>query len=263
MKPKIVYILPSYENFAYARACLLSLHKSSPFIHAVIVDDASREWSSNYGWWQGTGGTSEAHRFAKQGGLTRSWNIGMEIAKRLKPDYIVCGNNDVLFSPDWWQPMCSALDAGYALAGPVSNAPGVTAANGLQHVRTYLPDYELTDSEQSIANDARRLKRQYEGMAIPSPVNGFFMMAKRETWHNHGYSRELVFPPLIYALPTGKHNQTPTMTGQEDWLQDVWHKKGLESCIVPSSFIFHYRSVARGPKYVRGDSMRMTTQTQR
>ena len=258
MTPRIVYILPSFQNFAYSRSCLISLHRYSPFVSAVVVDDSSPDWSSNYGWWQGTGGPCQAYRFQSQGGLTRSWNAGIEIARRLTPDYIVCGNNDVLFSPNWWQPMCLMLEAGYALAGPVSNAPGVTAPNGLQHVRTYLPDYQLTDDPTYIAIAANRLRRQWSGWAIPSPVNGFFMMAKHKTWQDHGYSPELPFPPVIHELPTGKLNQTPTMTGQEDWLQHELHKKGLGTCIVPSSFIFHYRSVARGPQYARGDSLRMT-----
>jgi glycosyltransferase involved in cell wall biosynthesis len=258
MQPSVVYILPSFRNFEYARQCLLSLHRFSPFAQAVVVDDASPDWSSNYGWWQSTGGRSHAYRFTSQGGLTRSWNIGLEIARRLRPEYIVCGNNDVLFSPDWWQPMCAALASGYALTGPVSNAPGATAPGGLQNIRNYIPDYRLTDNPLAIAEVSKRLRRQYSGVCIPSPVNGFFMMAKCDTWHRYRYCGDSVFPPLIHALPSGKANRTPTMTGQEDWLQYVWQKKGLQSCIVPSSFIFHYRSVARGRAYARGEYMRMS-----
>jgi hypothetical protein len=187
----------------------------------------------------------------------------MLVAQEFKPDYIVCGNNDVLFSPGWWQGLCRALAAGYAMAGPVSNAPGVTAPNGLQHVRRYFPDYPLSDDPVSIGDTAQRLRASYMGKVVPSPVNGFFMMAESRTWLEHGYSRGMPFPPTIEELPSGKPNPTPTMTGQEEWIQNRWGKKGLKSCVVPASFIFHYRSVARGAEYAVGDCVRMAGRTAR
>jgi GT2 family glycosyltransferase len=259
MRARIVYILPSYQSFEYARACILSLHMHSPFVVAVIIDDASPDWRANSDWWQGTGGPVSTYRFSTRGGLTRSWNAGMVIAQRFRPDYIVCGNNDVLFSPGWWEGLCWALEAGYGMVGPVSNAPGITAPRALQHVRTYLPDYLLSDDPVSIMQTARLLRICYAGTVAISSVNGFFMMAKARTWRDYGYSPGMVFTPLIRTLPTGKLNRTPAMTGQEDWIQEEWRRKGLKSCIVPSSFIFHYRSVSRGPKYVIGDSLRMAT----
>jgi GT2 family glycosyltransferase len=257
MQPRIAYILPSYRNFDYARACLLSLHVHSPFVLAVVIDDASPDWKANAGWWQCTGGPVSTYRYTTRGGLTRSWNTGVLIAQEFSPDYIVCGNNDVLFSPAWWHGLCHALAGGFAMVGPVSNAPGVTAPNGLQHVRKYLPDYALSDDPASIRNTAERLRASYMGRVVKSAVNGFFMMAESKTWQEHGYSRGMPFPSAIMELPSGKPNPTPTMTGQEEWIQSRWQKQGLKSCIVPSSFIFHYRSVARGPAHAIGDCMRM------
>jgi GT2 family glycosyltransferase len=257
MQPRIVYILPSYQSFDYARACLLSLHAHSPFVTAVVVDDASPEWESNLGWWEGTGGPVCAYRFSESGGLTRSWNFGLSVAQEFRPDYVICGNNDVLLSPRWWQGLCHALDRGYAMAGPVSNAPGITAPYDLQHVRTYLPHYELSDDPLSIKNTAQYLRERYSDLVVESAVGGFFMMAKARTWLSHGYRNEMFFPALIRQLLSDKRNRTPTMTGQENWLRGHFRKTGLMSCIVPSSFIFHYRSVSRGARHAKGDSMRM------
>lgn len=91
MQPRIVYILPSYQNFDYARACLLSLHVHSRFAVAVVIDDASPDWEANSGWWQGTGGPVVIHRYSKRGGLTRSWNLGLLSAQEFRPDYVVLG----------------------------------------------------------------------------------------------------------------------------------------------------------------------------
>lgn len=257
MDPRIVYILPSYRNFEYARACLLSLHRHSSFVLAIAIDDASPDWNVHPDWWQGTGGPVSTYRFSKRGGLTRSWNAGMLLAQQFRPDYIVCGNNDVLFSPGWWQGLCHALDVGYAIAGPVSNAPGVTAPNGRQHVRSYLPGYAASDDPASITQTARILDTWYRGKMVESAVNGFFMMAKSDTWREHGYCRGSLFPAFIRKLSSTRPNRTPGMTGQEDWIETNSRKKGLRSCVVPSSFIFHYRSVSRGDAYVRDDWTRM------
>lgn len=242
--PKIVYILPSYSHFNYARTTLLSLHEHSPFVHAIIVDDASRDWNDD--WYMNSGGGFTVHRFEQHGGLTRSWNRGLRMARAMNPDYIVAGNNDVLFTPNWWVPMCHALDNGYSLVGPLTNAPGDGKLHKPQNVREHLPEYRLTDDRCRIDETSRQLLAKYGNQVQDNWINGFFMMAKANDWVDKVNG---VFPQIIDRNPSGRINPTPTMTGQEYWLQWRWEQMGRKSGIVLGSFIFHYRSVSRGTKY--------------
>ena len=249
--PSIGYILPSYQVFPYARACLESLFASTPDydVTAYVVDDASPDWDEK--WFDDLPGEVKLTRFRKHGGLTRSWNYGLRWVKKDGMDYAICGNNDVLLPPEWHYGLIEASQAGYAPVGPLSNAPGVTA-KGQQHVGGYIPSFELSDDMDYLANVSRSLRQAYAGHVVPSKVNGFFMFAATDTWWRNRIDGDHVFYPLVRRLPSGKPNrQDPKMTAQEDDLQYRWKQRGVYPAIAVSSFVWHYRSVSRGKKFVR------------
>jgi glycosyltransferase involved in cell wall biosynthesis len=254
--PKIAVIIPTYSCLPYSRRALTSLYKYSPNVHAIVVDDASPDWNNK--WYTGVGGSPLIHRFPKPGGLTRSWNQGLTMACELDADYIVTGNNDILFHHGWWQGMVGVLNKGIGLTGPLSNAPGITS-RGMQDITAYVGNYSLTDNPKYNNNLSKMLWDTYGDRFAGTPVNGFFMMAKKETWLKGKADKVHFFRPVNTYNSRGKKNPTPLMTCNEDELQGRWNKKGIKSGVALGSFIFHYRSVARGQKkYGKGQFMTMT-----
>ena len=178
---KIGFICPTYNAIAldsYTRVALASFFDTTPGGIAIVVDDASSDWDSDYEdslHQLASGYDGEIHliHFTKSGGLTRSWNAGLAKADELGLDYAISGNNDVVFTQLWYQGMLQAFDNGYALAGPLSNSPGKTA-EGKQEIERYTSNFRLTDERPYLDQLAEDLRQQYSGQVIQSRVNGFF-----------------------------------------------------------------------------------------
>lgn len=196
------------------------------------------------------------HRFEKWGGLTRSWNKGIEIAAMRGVDYVCPGNNDIIFTEGWYEGMLHALSNGYQLAGPVSNAPGVTA-KGKAEVWRYVKDYHTTDEIQYLNQVSRMLRDKYMGSIVEAHVNGFFQMGKLATFEAGRYDEDHYYKPSNDRSSQGRKNPTPLMTLNEDELQGRWKRQGWKFAVAISSFVFHYRAVTRGNKYLRGRWLRM------
>jgi glycosyltransferase involved in cell wall biosynthesis len=174
MASRIGFICPTYQHDDYTARAIRSFFKHTPDGYCILVDDASPYWTPR---------TQEdfaallpqprgdrgmfIHHFPEWGGLTRSWNKGLQVAAQQKLDYCIAGNNDILFTEGWQDGLLAALDHGYALVGPVSNAPGITAKDGAQEVWKYVPNYELTDDPAYLNKVAAELKRRIDGDANP------------------------------------------------------------------------------------------------
>lgn len=264
----IAFICPTYnarELQPYTLRALRSFFQHSPDESiAIVIDDASPDWGEDLveemiatiriKEYQGLAWT----HCPEWGGLTRSWNAGMHTGR--PADYIIAGNNDIVFSPGWWKPLVDALEAGYDMVGPVSNAPGVTG-DGKALVSLYLPPgYKPDDSDEAIAATAEQLKR-HSGEIVEAPVNGFFQFAKSDTWWSGAYDERHVFRPRNDFNSKGQPNPTPLMTLNEDELRGRWLKMGRRFGIVPESFIFHYRAVSRGDKFRHGQWARMVNRS--
>lgn len=265
MTIRIGYICPTYQEESlhdYTLRALESFFKYTADGVALVVDDASPGWSDKIEADIGRvprfpGQDVHIHRYAEWGGLTRSWNQGMRMARELNLDYVIAGNNDVLFTRFWYEGLLHALEHGYKLVGPISNAPGITAL-GHAEVDRYVANYQTTDDPAYINEVADALRAQYAGKVIPAKVNGFFQLAKTAVWWQGRYDDEHVYKPRNDFNSHGKPNPTPLMTLNEDELQGRWNQKGWQTAVVPSSFIFHYRAVARGNAYRRGKWHRLT-----
>lgn len=258
---EIAFILPLYNKFAYGRRAALSFFKYTERPGVVIaVDDASphfgqQNWDSWYD------GLSEAEctkrgierqviprdrtvfkHFDTNKGLTRGWNWGLQQAKELGCKYTIAGNSDILFTPGWEHGLIHQVEHGYALVGPVTNAPGVTN-KGRQRVDHFYPGYNLDATPGYLKTVADYLRKTYSKDVVHGgvPVNGFFMLAKTDRWWQGAFDKDHVFDPKN------------AMVKNEDELQRRWHKRKWLTGFVPSSFVFHYRAVSRGDKFkVRG-----------
>jgi glycosyltransferase involved in cell wall biosynthesis len=260
---KIGFICPIYDalNFAnYTQVSLESFFRTTPNGVAIVVDDGSAKWDSYYvKLVQNCVKFSEKSpnpnlhviHFPANGGLTRSWNAGLDKADRLNLDYAIAGNNDIIFTDRWYEGMVHALANGYSIVGPLSNAPGITA-NGKQEVSKYVKNYKLTDDEKELNTVAKQLHTANLGKVVESKINGFFQMATLESWRKGKFDAEHYYKPVNTHTSKGKKNATPLMTLNEDELQARWSRKGMKSAISLSTFIFHYRAVSRGDKYKMG-----------
>lgn len=246
----LLVVVPVHSHWDYAVRTVESLYRaadasyfdSSGEVDCVVYDDGSPDY--DLAWERKLLAVDRRVSFVRytdNRGMTRSWNAGLNLA-RAGGYYSCClTNSDVLFTPGWDAHLRAAVNGDYALAGPVSNAPGHTTKH--QDVAKYLPAYELADDWDALKATAAALAAR--GLSpVQARVNGFCMMTRTElAWANR-FDKYHVLDPKC------------PMAGNEDRLQDRWEKAGLKFCVVPSSFVFHYRSVTRGDRFKRGRWMR-------
>ena len=261
----IGFICPTYkagELDAYTRISLASFFATTPSAVAIVVDDGSVDWNRKYEQSleqlasQYTDAAIKFIHFPNNGGLTRSWNAGLTLAERLKLDYVIAGNNDIIFTTNWYTGMLHALNNGYHLVGPLSNAPGITA-KGAQQVERYISNFKLTDDPAKLNSYAIEIYNAHFGSVIKRPINGFFQFAAMSSWVRGKYDDVHFYRPSNLFTSKGYRNSTPLMTLNEDELQKRWLDKNMKSAIVLSSFIFHYRAVTRGDRYKKGNWYRL------
>lgn len=257
MSALTLVVIPVHGHWDYALKAVTSLYwaadgswaDSSNSVDCVVYDDGSADY------------TPERERallavdrrvsfirYADNKGMTRSWNAGLRLAKAGGYRYCCLGNSDILFTPTWDFWLREALNT-YDLVGPVSNAAGHTSA--FQDVALYDPAYKLSDDWADLAGTAKRLADTQANKVVPARVNGFCMMTRTDLAWKHAYDSDNVFTPL------------KPMAGNEDELQNRWAAAGLKFAVVPSAFVFHYRSVTRGSRHTKGRWMRMGGTTKR
>jgi GT2 family glycosyltransferase len=251
----ICLVLPTHNDLDYAAKAASSFMRTVSESHMLpmvcAVDDASDGVTDEqYADWARENGIQEFHRFPETGGMTRSWNYGVRVAHRIGAEYTVCGNADTVFSTGWVVGIVSAL-RDHDLAGPVTNASGWGTPR--QNVKAYLPDYVPDDStieqvaallasKPTISLTPAQLAFGPNGngatLAMPEFLNGFCVVAKTSTWFAGAFDSQNVFDP-------SKINSE-----NEVELEVRWMANRLRLALVPSSFVFHYRSVSRGDKFL-------------
>lgn len=274
-RAKFGIIIPTHSHFDYAERAICSAFANTPDPVVLIVDDASPDACRVIDGCPSRGVIPErllplfdepAFKdrlfwvgYLKHGGLTRSWNGGLHllnnIAEESRPEYAVCTNSDVVFTPGWTDAVTYQLEhGGYDLVGPLSNAPGTTAKGGVQEIQHYLKDYIASDEDIHLRMVARTLTdpRHYFYEAVATPVNGFCMVARLATWWANAYDADNVFRPVNEVNSKGQKNPTPLMTLNEDEFQARLHAKGGKSGVALGSFVFHYRAVSRGDRHKHG-----------
>lgn len=246
-------IVPSYGSYEYvAMTVETAFQNTKATCHVLVVDDGHPDW--------GSGEREHLRKFLcdddlkdryhwaaypKNGGYIRSLNHGLMFFRDMGAEFICCANSDLLFTPRWDEPLRLALDCGFSLVGPITNAPGTEEA---QNVASYIPNYRLSDDPVTLGEQTGWLW-VHGGPPVESTINGFCMMAKTSTWWNNAYDKDHVFCPRNEFDSKGRRNPTPLMTLNEYELQRRWHARNLKSGFCPESFVFHYRSVSRGDRY--------------
>jgi GT2 family glycosyltransferase len=265
----IALIVPSYGHWDYVSKAVNSFFAHTPGDNVCyVIDDCSPTWCDAYKeQWPphvvtqddldkrtllystpkdinplGATGNERTlfYHYTTHSGLTRSWNMGLRIGLKSGywgAKYTICGNSDIVFTPNWFQPMAHALEE-YDLVGPVTNASGRVFQ---QNIKRFVPRYKLSDDPQQLAGTSNLLASQYSGKLLRvSRINGFFMMAKTATWWSLAHDEDHVFNP---AWP---------MDNVAYDLQKLFRHAGKKIGLVPSSFILHYRSVSRGRRGLAG-----------
>lgn len=255
-------IIPTYGAFEYARSAIESAFEHTEgSLGVLLVDDASPDWDKHgkplidecrerYGH-----DRFRASQFIENGGLTRSWNFGLNYfnSPEFEAEYICCANSDLIFTRHWDLPLRIAAET-YALVGPMTNTPGTSAA---QDYKLLGKDVRLTDDPKLLDREARFLAKTCAGMVRQvDAINGFCLFARRQTWFEGRYELERVFNPCNAFNSKGQPNPTPYMTLNEDELQHRWRKLGWKFGVCLDSLVFHYRSVSRGERYAKGDWQR-------
>lgn len=278
MAPSLLIVVPTYNHFDYAfRAIRSALANTTTFRpHVLAIDDASpdrlhldplsRVIGRPYGDYLyhlrllrdefGEDSIMQA-QFDQNGGLTRSWNVGLTWARERDHDFCCVTNSDVLFAPGWDSHLFTSLNTKLCdLAGPVTNAPGT---NPVQYVAAYSTRYNpgTKDDVQAIAAVQSELSAKYRYEIRETTLNGFCMVAFTKTWWDNAYDRDHVFRPRNDFDSQGRPNPTPLMTLNEYELQRRWKAGGLKAAACLGSYVYHYRAVSRGVRHRRGDWARM------
>jgi GT2 family glycosyltransferase len=236
----IAFVLPTFQDFAYAQQAARSFFEYTTDPYLVVIDDASHQcpFNERRDWFKGMP-LKRIQVLCREynQGLTAGWNDGLRIAREVKSRYAVAGNSDILFTPGWADGFLRAVRSGFDLLGPVTNAPGHLNMER-QDVQRYVPGFKLTDDREYLAKVTEQLRQKYQHeIAIPNRINGFFMFSETERWWAGAFDTSHVFNPVNRMV----HN--------EKELEDRWEMSGAKIGFVRSSFIFHYRSVARGQKH--------------
>lgn len=233
LERKIGVVIPTYNQFEYAKIAVESCLKNTANVLVVLVDDGSPEWNQDM-WEKYPKNKLLLYRFPKNDkNLTRSWNKGIELCLDYKCQIVVAGNSDLKFPPNWTKGLLEVLDAGAGAVGPTTNAPGHRSR---QNVKNYYPNYKVKDSDAHIAKVSEYLIAHHHDHTEKGPLNGFCIAAKAETWIAGAHT-----------YPTAYFNPKYKMTKNEDELMGRWKKLGFTSAIACSSFVFHYRGVTRHP----------------
>lgn len=267
--PTTAVVIPTFGHFPYAAEAVRTAAAHTPGALVVVVDDGSPGWygpdaeplrlaAAKAG---AAGAEVVLERFEHNGGLLRAWNRGLTVARQARAEFACVTNSDVLFTPGWDGPLRAAVTRhGYALAGPVTNAPGTEAA---QDVARWLPAYTATDDDAALTAAAQCLAVTHRDRAVEGVLNGFCLFAAVDAWAAGAYEpaaaggQQCFFRPRNDRDSKGRPNPSPLTTLGEYELQARWRAAGLKAAFCPGSFVFHYRSVTRGDAYRRGAWLRM------
>lgn len=165
------------------------------------------------------------------GGLTGTWNRGIEECMAASCDVVVLANDDILFDSSVTHILHSAyMDASApgSVYCPVSNAPGPGGSRvgalcpfnrkQLSPGPRCEPDYELVVTEK--------------GKTSLGNCNGFFMVFPIQTLLSNVFARGHYFDP---NFPFGGN--------EVEWCKR-FISRGGKVTVVPKSFIYHYKNMA-------------------
>ena len=149
------------------------------------------------------------------GGLTGTWNQGIDLCFKNNCDVIILSNDDIVFDKSiihilWY---CYKNKNQMKYFGPTSNNPGADVFNICQHAlspENYQPRLALYKN-------------------YPCNLNGFFMVFSKNVLIKNKFNSNYYFDP---KYPFGGNEM--------EWFQRFIQKGGI-GCIIPETFIYHYK----------------------
>jgi len=247
-RPVVAVIMSAFNHWEYTQQALksyyLSLDDRYHYI-MVLIDDASSDKIP-----QQIENEIKSYdnmvylRFKDNGGLTQTWNFGINFAiKRFKADYIVLANNDILIPRGAIGLLVDGLTSTFepAIIGPLTNCPGFHRET--QDIRIYLPGYvpstNLKDIERTLAQIRTLPVREVH------EINGFVWAGTRSAFLRN------TFWNSVYSFNPLNRN-----TENEMEFQKRSRDKGIKTFLGCNCFIFHYKDVTFnrvGQKIINAD----------
>lgn len=225
-------IIPTYGAWDVSERCIRSASANTPDPLIVVIDDASNDWPGEdvIASWVAPGVPYVIQRYDSQGGLSRSWNRGLSVAKGFGCRLAVCANSDLVFPSGWFDGIAEALESS-PFAGPVTNAPG---HQPLQRAEAWLLGYRPDGSDEAIQAAADRCRSRKGALVGTHYLNGFCVCGRVESFFECAREGAEVFSK---AFP---------MAGNEDDFFRRAISRSRFPVVVPRSFVFHYRGMSRG-----------------
>lgn len=149
------------------------------------------------------------------GGLTGTWNQGIDLCLKNKCDIIILSNDDILFDRSitniiWY---CYKHKDEMKYFGPTSNNPGADYFNKCQYAlspQKFKPNLALFNN-------------------VPCNLNGFFMVFSKNILLANKFDNDFYFDP---KYPFGGNEM--------EWFKRFTQKRGI-GFVVPETFIYHYK----------------------
>lgn len=152
------------------------------------------------------------------GGLTATWNAGIDLCFKKNKDIIILSNDDILFGYSIkniiYETYNSILRKQLVYFGPITNNPGPTKNNKIQY------------GEEPINKSPFLCKNNNSFINL----NGFFMVFSKACLIKNKFNTQFYFDP---RLPFGG-NET-------EWF-NRFMSIGGKPVIVPRTFIYHYKN---------------------
>lgn len=279
--PSVLVCVPSYTKLGYATQTALSAYDSFPYgvVWVVIIDDCTPEKSFNYALEHYFRKLPYHYvsilRFPHRAGLTRSWNYAAILAQKFSIPFIVFGNSDLLFPKNWFLPIRKLLlEQVLHVCGPVTNAPGhrdhqlvvpYLEATSFHGFKNFTDDRQQIESIQSVLFSVHWSKGRLPPEAFPNdpvwyflgplsdpelglptfhrqPINGFCFVSTLEAVQKAAYDLKANY----FFCP-----DFPLIRNEDSFLGQV-KRASMTYGFTPASYVFHYRSITRGPSGLYG-----------
>lgn len=171
----------------------LNLKKTHPKIHYIYINNQN-----------------------KNGGLTGTWNQGIDLCLKNNCEVICLSNDDLKFGNSIYHIINSAFNdkSGLKYYGPLSNNPGVG----------------ITCKRNQKSNRPKNLNNFIcKNNNKPHQLNGFFMVFPKKSLLKNKFNNKFYFNP---RFPFGGN--------ENEWFRR-FKSKGGKPIVVPRTFIFHYK----------------------
>ena len=150
------------------------------------------------------------------GGLTSTWNQGIDLCIKHECDVIILSNDDIIINKSIYNIVNNAFEDvnGLKYFGPVSNNPGGRLATKLN---------QLSNKATSRKNKLCKYK------GTPCYLNGFFMVFHKNALIRNKFNQKFYFDP---NYPFGGN--------EVEWF-NRFKSKGGSGVVVPRTFVYHYK----------------------